>query len=274
MSKEGKYRLYRVTRTDETLPSLEPINLGIPNLDPGKFPWLRRLHPFFDQHREMEEELKGGKKRKFKKRGILFDVGETKVVPLTEDLARKLVKNRWRVELRDTGEPINNWERDLIAVCERRHAEMEAAREEVLSFTSPRGDYVRAGLVGRYLKLAEIGDDMERLKASGIVSEEVADAMISVAARFSELKSGLESKGWKFDADGTVWEPPKKGRRARYPGSAIRAHFRQLEKLYNMSSTSRDFVERIRRDLEPVLGELSFSEVREAMKYEQKRASR
>lgn len=253
MSRPEKFFLYRVTRTEETFPSSEPVSLGIvPHLDPRWLPWLKTLHPFF------EEEL-------------WFDVGDSKTVPLTEHLARGLANRKWDVKRRGHGQPVNDGERKLIQVCEQRFSELEAARNEVLSYTNPYGDYARAGLVGRLLRLSEVSDDLERLKASGIVTEEVADTMASVVARLLELRSELEAKGWRFDSDGSIREPSSGGRPPRYPRSVIRAHYRQLETIYAMSGSSTDFVDRVRRDLEPVFGDLCPRMVHEILKTERER---
>lgn len=255
MSDNTKFLLYDVTRTEETYPSSGPVNLGIPKLNPRWLPWLKVLHPYFEKE-------------------LWFEVGDTKMVPLTKHLARGLIDRKWQVKLREDGQPMDHGQRELIAVCEQRQDELEAAYNCVLSYTNPYGDYFRAGLVGRLLKLSEIADDLERLKASGLVTEEVADAMTGVAARLLELRSELEAKDWRFDSDGTVWEPSSGGRPARYPSGVIRAHFRQLEKIYRMSGSSMDFVERIRSDLEPVFGDLSPEMVREVVKLERRQGRR
>lgn len=251
MSKPETFLLYEVTRTKEAYPSLEPLNLGIdPKLNPRWLPWLKTLHPYF------EDEL-------------WFEVGDTEVVPLTEFLARDLSNQKWRVELRGNGQPRNEWERKLLTVCKERYEEVEGLRNEVLSYTNPYGDYIRAGLVGRYLRTSEVGDDLERLKASGLVAEEES-GLARIVAQLVEWKAELEEKGWQFKSDGTVKEPSTGGAPPRYPSSVIRAHFRQLEGTYRMSGSSTDFVERIREDLEPVFGELSPTWVREVLKLERK----
>ena len=254
MTKPVEYLFYRVTRTEETLPSVSPVPLGLPGLDVRRFPRLKEVHPFF------EEEL-------------WFEVGQTREIPLTDHLVRDLTGRKWQVEPRDNSKGRDDEERRLLAFCEKRHAELETAQKRVYACTLPRTDYYRAGLVGRHLKLADIGDDMERLKASGIVSEEVANVMIGVANRFSELRSDLESKGWRFEKEGTIWEPSSGGRPARYPRRVIRAHYRQLA-LQHMASASDDtIVELIQSDLKPLFGDLAYDEVREAIKYERKRES-
>ncbi len=249
MTKPEEYLLYRLTRTEETYPSPAPIQVGLPGLDVRKYPRLKGCHPFF------EDEL-------------WFEVGQTRTVPLTATQARWHACQKWGVELRGHGKPVNDEERALIAFCEGRNSELEAARARVLSFTNPLGDAVRAGLVARYLKTAQVGEEARQLRASGILNEEAADSLIAVADRLSELRSDLEAKGWRFDSEGRVWEPSSGGRPARYPRQAIRAHCRQLALQHMASGAQRAVVELIQSDLRPVFGDLTYEEVYEAIKYE------
>ena len=261
MTKPAEYLLYRVTRTEETYPSASPVHLGLPDLDVRKYPRLKEVHPFFGEE-------------------LWFEVGQTRQLPLTEEQARQQRSQRWKVERRGHGRPVNDGERGLIAFCEQRHAELEAARDRIYSFTSPYGDYVRAGLVGRYLKTARVTEDLDRLKASGIVTEELAADMgrvvdglheLRVVDRLLELRSDLEAKGWQFNEDGTVEEPPTRGRPARYPRSAIRSYYRLLGLLHMGSGAQDEVIQVIRRELEPHFGSLAPDEIREAIKYELKR---
>lgn len=253
MSKPVEYHLYELTRTEETESrSDEVLLLGLPWLDVRRSPRLKDAHPFFEEP-------------------LSFEVGETREVPLTDDRVRELTQRTWQIESRGSREELDDEEQRLLDFCKRRHGELEAAQKYVWSFTLPRTDYCRAGLVGRHLKLGEIGDDMEGLKASGIVSEEVAEVMTRVANRFSELRSELEGKGWTFDQDGTVWEPSTGGRPARYPRRAIRAYYRYLALQYMGSASDKEVVELIQDGLRPVFGDLTYAEVREAVKYERRR---
>lgn len=253
MTKPAEYLFYRVTRTEETYPSSGAIYLGLPGLDGRRYPRLKEVHPFFT-------------------RALRFKVGQTRTLPLTADMARGLELQKWAVRLRrGQGRPLTNGQRALVRICEDRHQRLESARDEVLSFTSPYGDYVRAGLVGRYFQTARIGEELEGLRASGIVPDEVADTMAAVVERLLELRSDLEAKGWTFGRNGTPCPPSSGGRPAKYPADAIRAHYRQLALQHLASGSDQEVVERIQDDLRPIFGDLTYAEVREAVKYERRR---
>lgn len=252
MTKPMKYTLCEVTRTEETESRTdEVICVGLPGLDVRKYPRLKDQHPFFEEP-------------------LTFKVGQTRQVPLTERLIRDLTNQKWRIVCREDRETLSDEERELLSFCEKRHAELEAAREQVLSYTWMRRDYYMAGFVARFLNTARIGDEIEGLREAGILADVEADTMIGIANQLSEWRSDLESKGWSFDNDGTVWEPSSGGRRTRYPRGAIRAHYRQLALQHMASASDQAIVQRIQSDLRPIFGDLDGETVREAIKYQRK----
>lgn len=226
--------------------------MGCPGFDVRRYPRLKDAHPFFEE-------------------ALSFKVGETREVPLTDDRVRELTQRKWQIEPRESREEMDGEEQRLLDFCERRHVALEAAREQVYSFTLPRTDYVRAGLVGRYLRTAQIGEELEGLRASGIVPDEVVEPMAAVVVRLQGLRSDLEAKGWTFGRNGTPCPPSSGGRPAKYPRDAIRAHYRQLALQHMASASDHTIVQRIQDDLRPIFGDLPYDEVREAVKYERRR---
>lgn len=250
---DHEYLFYRLTRTKESIPEQqEPVTIGLPDLDPREFSRLREVHSFF-------------------KDNLTFAIGQTRTVPLTYRLANQLRAQKWTVETRGHGRPVNDQERELINFCESRHKELASTRRRLWARTIPLGEYGQAGFVGKFPKVAEIGDELEALNLIGGLKDEATDSLRKVVSSLRALRANLEAKGWQFEKDGTVHEPSTGGRPSHFPRSAIRAYYRVLAIQYLGSRAPADVVERIQRDLKPVLGDLTSEEIREAIKYESQR---